>query len=69
VKDAKGNPQFRIVDKADELTPTWSSMLEKSPDSYPWIVLSNGPSKTAQPLPTDWDELTKLLNQYAGVSP
>lgn len=68
VKDAGGNPQYRIVDKATELTGVWKELAEKYPaKSYPWLILSNGSAVSAEPLPTRWEELTADLNKYAGV--
>ena len=74
VKDSKGNPEFRIVDKSTQLTGIWKEMRD-SPISnnsdfpYPILCLKNGDSGCVRTLPTDWAELQSELEKYAGVSP
>ena len=68
VKDDKGNPQFRIVDKTTELTGVWATVRSKGePTSYPWIILVNGKSFVSKPLPQQWPEFKTDLETYAGV--
>lgn len=70
VKDAQGNPQFRIVDKETELTGVWAEMKQKSTASgYPQLILQNGDDYLSRLLQTDWAELQMDLEKYAGVSP
>ena len=74
-KDAKGNPQFRIVDKPRDnkpspLTGVWAEMQNKSTvNEYPQLILQNGESYLSRLLPIDWAELQSDLEKYAGVSP
>lgn len=68
VKDDKGNPQYRIVDKRTALTGVWDDMKTKyPPDSFPWLILTNGANGTGEPLPRDWETLQAVLHKYAGV--
>ena len=61
VKDAQGNPQFRIVDKETDLTGVWAEMKPKAESGYPLLVLKNGEAYLSRLLPTDWAELQSDL--------
>jgi len=69
LKDSKGNPEFRIVDKKADLNGVWADLEVKGkPSSYPWVILENGKNLLSRELPHDPAEWLGLLEKYAGVN-
>ncbi len=69
LKDSKGNPEFRIVDKTSDLNGVWADLEVKGkPSAYPWVVLQNGDNLLSRELPHDPAEWFGLLEKYAGVN-
>lgn len=68
VKDATGQPEYRILDQHTEFTGgddgVWPKAMEIQRDSLPWIVVSNGKRGISAPLPPTIDETIALGNKY-----
>jgi hypothetical protein len=45
---------------------TWKAAMARPRKSLPWVVISNGAAGYEGPLPATVDEMTKLVEKYAG---
>ena len=69
VKDAKGNPEFRILDKDNDLSrdsKVWQDAWKIPHTPLPYLIATNGVTGFAGPLPKTPDETIAILQRIAG---
>ena len=69
VKDSKGNPEFRILDKDNDLSrdaKVWQDAWKIPHTPLPYLIATNGVTGFAGPLPKTPDETIAILQRIAG---